>query len=409
MPFSTSFRTVVARSPAALLFHLSRVPAVRDKVLLFALTPNAPSSELSLLVQKLTTLSPYNIGCLSEPLPGQYDGLVSCSFALFDLDSCFPFHSRIPGRASPQVGRRHSFRHKHSDALLDQKVPSGNVGWGTVWDQSLANTVLPDGLESANPDGVGTIIYFTDAAPEGLSNALTRFPGATKLGLFAASTPFITGRPVTLFKNDKIYDSGAVGLALKHSKPDARVQFLDMKPLSAPMLVTQSEGNLVISLDNKNPTQLLLSAIRAAGLETDPSNSFKDNEDFALAAVQDEMPHQMCTIMSGDPSRGTIALRSMSAPVVNTRVQFFHRPRSTATTLPQDLRHTLSFAARPSMEQSSALPELSSDVLVLDDTFLAASEGGFILSRSEKGKGEAAWSCAIPGSLATLQWPKCDT
>ncbi|KAF7365365.1 hypothetical protein MVEN_00408700 [Mycena venus] len=383
------FSTILARSPAAVLAHISRLSALsKDHVLLFSLSSNTPSSDLAQLVQKLTTFSPQSIGCLSGPLPGRHDGLLSCSFAMFKSDSCFPFRSQIQGRASPQVGRRHSFRQKESQSdVLDQDVPSGNIDWGTVWNQSLTNNELPSGLQSASLDEIGTIVYFTDAAPEGLSNTLARFRGATKLGLFAASTPFITGRPVTLFKGDKIYEAGAVGLALKHPKANARVQFLGMEPLCPPMLVTQAEGNLVISLDNKNPTQLLLAGIRAAGIDSAVS-SLKDNDEFALATLRGEDPHQMCTIMSGDPSRGTIALRSMSAPPIGARVQFFHRPRSTTVTIPQELtnplsqRQTLGFMAYPETQTHQHIHSVEGEegvTHIFQDTFLAASEGGLHL------------------------------
>ncbi|KAJ7211494.1 hypothetical protein B0H12DRAFT_1033472 [Mycena haematopus] len=322
------FSTVLTRSPARLprlLQKLSRDSGffVKDHVLLFALWPgNASSSELAELVQNLIALSPRTIGCLSGPLSA-HDGVAACSFALFKPNNCFPFRSEIQGRASPQVGRKHSFRHKGPKIdVLDQDVPSGKIDWGAVWDQNLTNNELPAGLEALNPDDIGTIIYFTDAAPEGLTNALARFPGATKLGLFAAPTPFITGRPVTLFQGNKIYGTGAVGLALNHPEADAQVVFRGMEPLCPPMLVSKAEGNLVISLDNKNPTQLLLAAIQAAGVvPRSESGLFEDGDVFALATLRADKPHQMSAIMSGDPSRGTIALRSMSAPPVGSWVQ----------------------------------------------------------------------------------------
>ncbi|KAJ7855889.1 hypothetical protein B0H14DRAFT_2753736 [Mycena olivaceomarginata] len=407
------FSTVLARSPAGLFSHISRLAALsKDQVLLFALSPgSASSSDLAQLVQKLTALAPRTIGCLSGPLPARYG--LSCSFAIFDSNSCFPFRSQIPGRASTQVGRRHSFRQKGPQTdVLDRDVPSGNIDWGAVWDQNLTNNELPTGLQSLSPDEIASIIYFTDAAPEGLSNALAHFPAATKLGLFAASTPFITGRPVTLFKGDKIYESGAVGLALRHPEAHARVQFLGMEPLCEPMLVTQAEGNLVISLNNKNPTQLLLAAIRAAGINFAASDSLKDNDEFALATLRAEDPHQMCTIMSGDPSRGTIALRSLSAPPIGARVQFFYRPKATIVTIPREIEtpsansmHTLGFLACPEAPQDTGFPEPADEgVQIFCDTFLAASEGGFISSRAKEGRSEAPWSSAIRGSLATLSW-----
>ncbi|KAJ6557333.1 hypothetical protein DFH09DRAFT_1163812 [Mycena vulgaris] len=410
------FSTVLARSPAGLLSYISSLSKLyKDHVIFFALSPNVASPDLARLVQKLTAFSPQTIGCLSAPLPAHSDGLLSCSLAMFKPETCLPFRSQIPGRASPQVGRWHSFRQKGPQAkILEEDVPSGNVDWGNVWDQSLTNNELPPGLETLSPDEIGTIIYFSDAAPEGLSNALTRFPGATKLGLFAASTPFITGRPVTLFKGDKIYESGAVGVALRNPKANARVQFLGMMPLSSPMVVTEAEGNLVISLDNKNPTQLLLAAIQKSGIESVASTSLKDNDEFSLATLRSGEPHQMCNIMSGDPSRGTMALRSMSAPPIGAQVQFFHRPKSTMPTIPQELthpssaRHTLGFIACPETRQYThpAAADAGPDGVahIFHDTFLAGSEGGFVWSRAQQGQSEAPWSCAIPGGLATLSW-----
>ncbi|KAJ7696020.1 hypothetical protein B0H17DRAFT_1054600 [Mycena rosella] len=408
--------TVLARSPASLLAYISSLSKrYQDHVLLFALSPNAASPDLAQLVQKLTTFSPQTIGCLSVPLPAHSSALLSCSFAMFRPDACIPFRSQIPGRASPQVGRWHSFRQKGPQAkILEEEVPSGNIDWGNVWDQSLTNNELPPELETLSPDEIETIIYFSDAAPEGLSNALARFPGSSKLGLFAASTPFITGRPVTLFKGDKIYESGAVGVALRNSKATADVQFLGMKPLSSPMVVTRAEGNLVISLEDKNPTQLLLTAIRNAGIESIGPESLKDNDEFSLATLQAGKPHQMCNILSGDPSRGTMALRSLSAPPVGAQVQFFYRPKSTSATIPQELtrppspRHTLGFIVCPEMREythPSTVGEGSDGVAhIFHDTFLAGSEGGFISSRSQDGASEAPWSCSIPGGLATLTW-----
>jgi hypothetical protein len=53
-------------------------------------------------------------------------------------------------------------------------------------------------------------------------------------------------------------------------------------------IISRAEGNLVISLNNKNPTQLLLAAIRAAGIDFAASDSLKDNDEFALATLRAE-------------------------------------------------------------------------------------------------------------------------
>ncbi|KAJ7069943.1 hypothetical protein C8F01DRAFT_976988 [Mycena amicta] len=316
--------TFLTSSPARLASYISRLQH-RDRVLLFALSPNLPQEDLAKLVRQLTKFSPQTIGCLSAPLP--HRNLLSCSFALFDPKTCTPFRSQIPGREAPQVGRYHSFRRRGAlqrDSFGQDGPPPEGVDWDSVWDKSVTVTEPPVALHGLSPDDVGTIVYLTDGAPEGLSNSLSRFTRANKLGLFAASTPFITGRPVTLFINDEICDSGAVGLALSRPQAKCELRFAGLVPLAEPMTVSQSEGNLVVTLSNKNPTQLLLAAIRQEKINLDTP----DYEEFCLATLVDDevgfIPDQMFSILSGDPSRGTIALRSLSSPPPGSRVQVNH-------------------------------------------------------------------------------------
>jgi hypothetical protein len=63
------------------------------------------------------------------------------------------------------------------------------------------------------------------------------------------------------------------------------LDFFDVTKLSNVLTVTQSEGNMVNTLDNKNPTQLLLSAIKQSGLKAYVSESFKEEEQFSLATL----------------------------------------------------------------------------------------------------------------------------
>jgi hypothetical protein len=42
---------------------------------------------------------------------------------------------------------------------------------------------------------------------------------------------------------------------------------------------------MINSLDNSNPTKLLLEAIRKCGMDMETSGSFKDDEEFCLATV----------------------------------------------------------------------------------------------------------------------------
>jgi small ligand-binding sensory domain FIST len=62
-----------------------------------------------------------------------------------------------------------------------------------------------------------------------------------KIGLIASSTPFVTGRPVTLFHNANVHSSGAVGIALTGGGiPRSSIEFPGLKSITPPLIVTRS-------------------------------------------------------------------------------------------------------------------------------------------------------------------------
>jgi len=145
--------SILARTPAAILSHISRLSlCYTDHSVFFALNANAP--DLPTLVSRLTKLSSQTIGCLSAPLPGlAYEGLISCSLAVFDKRSAVSFRSTIPGRAAPQVGRWHAFRQRADNS--DEKLPPGmenglseSMNWDDVWDRSAGDNALPKELQA---------------------------------------------------------------------------------------------------------------------------------------------------------------------------------------------------------------------------------------------------------------------
>jgi len=189
------------------------------------------------------------------------------------------------------VGRWHNFRKGHDVGGEGKDVDAlghgenGNVDWEGVWGRSLAGEELPEAIRELNAKDVESVVYLSDTSPEGLQNSLSaHLPEASKLGLIASSTPFVTGRPVTLFHNDRIYSDGAVGLALtKTTTPRAKLKigFPKLKALTPPLTVTRAEGNLINELDDANPSNILIAAIRKAGLE----GMDKDKE-FYLGVVK---------------------------------------------------------------------------------------------------------------------------
>ncbi|TFY73718.1 hypothetical protein EWM64_g10294 [Hericium alpestre] len=342
-------------------------------------------------------------------------GLIVSSVAFFDASSSRVFRSEIPGRSDAQVGRSPGARKSGTQAPGAQDGLSDAIEWEDIWNRSAGQYELPKELEGiSRKDAVHSIISLTDNAPQGFLNALGAFPRATKgcrhdkLGLVASSTPFVTGRPFTLFHNGSSYSSGAVGMALSSTaRPSASTAFPGLRPITGDLTVTGSEGNLIQELNNKNPSQLLLDAIQKSGLD---GNSVKDH-DFYIGVMQDGTPAQVYHIMSGDPSRGTIALDSEVAPATGAIVQLFHGPAPGAVDVPksylepQDDHKSMTFIASSMDCPVTAVPQPGSDeVQVIEGTFVASSENGFLLSRCEDGIAEPTWKCTAPGGLARLTW-----
>ena len=80
-------------------------------------------------------------------------------------------------------------------------------------------------------------------------------------------------------------------------------------------------------LDNRNPTALLVSAIEKSAVY---GKAAKEDE-FYLGVLRDEDLWQVHRIMSGGPSRGTMALETETAPGEGTSVQV-SSPLSDSTT-----------------------------------------------------------------------------
>ncbi|KAN0127973.1 hypothetical protein V8E53_014227 [Lactarius tabidus] len=400
--------TILARNASSILSHLSHLPTeLSAHPLLFTLSTNTPIASLSTLVTTLTSLSvSSSVGCLSSA--AHPSAPIACSLAFFRKGHATPFYSDIPGRPETQVGRRHAMRKKGDEeralgasefALLEEE----NVDWERVWSRGVAGDALPASLRELRQADVHTIISLTDNAPQGLNQAFSSsFIHATQLGLFASSTPFVTGRSHTLIFNGSVKSSGAVGLALSGGpRPVTQTAFPGLCAITAPLKVTQSEGNLINELDNANPTALLVSAIEKSTLA---GNAAKDDE-FYLGVLRDDELWQLHHIMAGGPSRGTMALDTETAPGEGTSVQLFHRPRNRDIVPAAEVlsKNTLAFVASPQVGDDVFAPleeEGGDDVTVLEDTFVAASENGFMLRRGD----EAAWTCIAPGAQASLTW-----
>lgn len=86
-------------------------------------------------------------------------------------------------------------------------------------------------------------LVISDDAPEGMLGALdSTYPAASKVGLIGSSTPFITGRPFTLFDSKDYFSDGALGIAT------FRISTEDLQPsLSFPGIRQLSSARLTVT------------------------------------------------------------------------------------------------------------------------------------------------------------------
>ncbi|PFH53274.1 hypothetical protein AMATHDRAFT_45552 [Amanita thiersii Skay4041] len=428
--------TVVARTVSPILTHISRLSlAFPNHPVVFAISSNAPEHHLSHLFHELTTFSSKSIGCLSSPLPGPYSALTACSLAILDPSHAVPFRSTIPGQPPSQVGRWHAPQRMKREVV--NEMPNV-TDWNNVWNTTTGMTRIPGHLEHLDSSTVSAVVYMTDISPEGLVRALSSsFPMVPKLGLVASSTPFVTGRPFTLFHNKDVFGSGAVGIALTRLPQgsfNTMATFANLTPLSTPMTVTElvlssiteesvffltfslrRGGNMIVSLDHQNPTQLLLSCLQNAGLS---SKSFKDNMQFALGVINDDQLVQAFNITAGNPSRGAISLQAQQSPPQGATVQFLYRSQVFPTVSHQnfpflpyhysptsDLSSSSGFFRYIMVDAELPLSPTETDMdpdsaYILDGTFLAASDNGFLLSTTP----DNSWLCTFPGVSAALEF-----
>ncbi|KAI0775944.1 hypothetical protein BD413DRAFT_469773 [Trametes elegans] len=421
--------TVISRKPTDILAHISQLrSSLSSNPLLYTISVShhTDSAELTSLVSSVKALSSNSIGCLSAPIPSArpcWPQYTAVSLASFDGERATLFRSTIPGRKAASVGRWHAI---HEELQPEPAVPPRHEGldWESALTNAYEGNALPPALERLSAEDIDSVLYLSDNAPEGLSSSLSKFLSATKLGLIGSSTPFVTGRPYTLFHNDSIHSSGAVGVCLSSpTRPVTHSVFPGLEPITRPMIVTSSEGNLVNALDNANPSGLLLHAIRThpavsprVGQEISPELRL-----YMATLKQKNGTHeldQVFFIMSGDPSRGSIALDTDAAPAEGALIQMFLLPPSATPDVLGEVQeqradsarrvHNLTFASTSLDDMEASDTSTTTDdaeTSVLEDVFLAASENGSIVSRSAgSGHSERPWKCGIPGGLVGLQW-----
>ncbi|KAJ3529238.1 hypothetical protein NM688_g7881 [Phlebia brevispora] len=377
--FAKTVTPILQQLDATLLNHARSA----SRSILFSIQPSAsiPADELSQLVSYFRNLKHERVGGLFAPMTlwaGNRDVHTGtwCSVAVFDRRTATPFYSDIPGEPAVQVGRWHASRQTVGHKGYDQR--------GTPLSPSYPR---PAGLETLDPRDVKDVLYISDNAPEGLASYLaSTFPRADQLGLIASSTPFVTGRPFTLFHNKDILSSGAVGLCLTAAEhPEALIDYPDMEQVTADLTVTESSGNLIHSLNNENAAKLLYNIMKEQETKGEEQEC-----NYFLSALNEEMELVSCySILAGDPSRGSIALGGREAPPLGSTVRLYCRYTSdgihgVSGSQSGKLLELLTVNDGDSLDMTPEQP--GEDCTVFENKFQACSENGFV-DRNTDGMG----------------------
>ncbi|KAF8322523.1 hypothetical protein DL93DRAFT_2151742 [Clavulina sp. PMI_390] len=405
---ATTFLAPTSRSLLQALRTRLHAPPHRTHIV-FSLSLNANEEALN-TIPKLWENS---IGCVTAPWPSHSRNTISCAVLEVPFGVGNTFVSTIPGRPPVQVGRYHSLRRSTSDEEYDSSALSYNLAMQeTSGPKREMQHPIPEGL---NPivQNMQSFLYFSDLAPEGLTASLDYYyPQSLKSGLLASSTPFITGHPVTMFANGRTITSGAVGIGMFPQFEGLEHGYDGLESLSEPLKVTSSQGNLVHTLDGTNPSKLLTSAIASA---TSTSKSTwapnPKDEDFYLGVLSanGENFEKVYTIMSGDPSRGSLALDGEESPAVGSLVKLLRRPESESAAIGSNLAtkaksatffnssKDIIFAA-----EEEGISSTENGVTIIEDAFLAASENGLLLSKPASGP--RTWKSSVEGGWSSMSW-----
>ncbi|PAV17235.1 hypothetical protein PNOK_0729900 [Pyrrhoderma noxium] len=386
--------------------------------LLFSLSHNTPDLEHA--ISQLSSCSGETLGCLSSPLPVENPShMFSCSIAVFEKERSVPFSTLESSDMTIQIGRARSYRKQEMEYEGNSKNPQlHNISsWDRLWDERHSIS-LPKELK--NKRNIQSFVYFTGSDSWGLGSTLHHhFPTSCQLGILASSTPFVTGRPNTLFRNGKIQSSGAVGIALLDTPTHKELHYNGLVRLTGPLPVQRSEGNLIHELGDSLPARILLASIKEHGLSDDLAKEVDYFINIKPKNSASSSPEQLLRIVAGSPSQGSIAVEEVSAPEAGTDIEFYYRPQLSKITLPNDIVtlcnknsdcllgsvvYDVDSFHRDSSLQSQENKDETRGYQVYNHSFLNASEHGFILSPNVQNKLLAPWRCSVSGAFGGLRF-----
>ncbi|KAF9155205.1 hypothetical protein BG015_010695 [Linnemannia schmuckeri] len=285
----------------------------------------------------------------------------------------------------------------------------------------VPTAALPPSSSSASASGSKEtnqdIMMISDLEVHQFLEALdTANPAASKVGLMASSTPFITGRPVTMFYDGQLVQDGVLGVSIL-KRPASKqeitsVTYPSMSPLGPAMQITRCRGNIILELDESNATRLLLDRLQATTLTKDKEYFLATGEPTTptsgSVAQVDMSKATVYKITGGDPSKGNMAVDTVHDLQVGQWVQFIHHGKaqdhghidndltsSDIQTGVTTLRFTATDPNNTIEEQEHVGSNGNNMSSSVQPRFGGSSENGFIIGQPHQG----TWVCAVTDSV----------
>ncbi|KAF9551779.1 hypothetical protein EC957_004102 [Mortierella hygrophila] len=348
------------------------------------------------------------------------DRLVDCQ--PFYLSSAESRRKRLKEKSVGKWARSQDIEERSLDtADAWSSFKSISIGRNQV---QVPTAALPPSSSTASASGSNDtdqdIVMISDLEVHQFLEALdSANPAASKVGLMASSTPFITGRPVTMFYDGQLVQDGVLGVSIL-KRPAAKqeitnVTYPSMSPLGPAMQITRCRGNIILELDESNATRLLLDRLQATTLTKDKEYFLATGEPTAATsespAQVDMSKATVYKITGGDPSKGNMAVDTVHDLQIGQWVQFIHHGQaqdhghidndlssSDIQTGATTVRFTATDPNNTIEEQESA----GSNGHHGNDTsasaqprFGGSSENGFIVGQPNQG----TWVCAVTDSI----------
>ncbi|KAI9203229.1 uncharacterized protein BJ171DRAFT_511185 [Polychytrium aggregatum] len=281
---------------------------------------------------------------------------------------------------------------------------AGDLGFTSVSTPRLEDThaEAADGLAFPGLGSLGgsspIFLMFTDREPHRFLSALDRHvPKGTKFGIAGTQTPFITGTPYTLFYNDKAVPEGLVGVAITpkadgdESKNtliihDLEIAHPTLAPLGEPLTITNCRGNIILELDEGKASRHLLGQVEAYMRDAVRATDRRLYMRIWDEGDEGESHDSVLLIISGDPTKGTLALDTTKEIVKGMKAQFMIRDKE-GDELPrsiEDARSTIQFSSVP---QEHTVLSVADDAPLQPvfslEAIAAQSESGFVFGTAE--------------------------